>query len=89
MGFVRMEQEREILLDWVARNKPRRRNRTLSVPGIDFHYGAAVVGTGTGVYGAVQPPGTPRRSIPETRQGSGRTRAYTLSPQVRRDRDGV
>lgn len=33
MDIVRMEEEREILLDWVARNKPRRRNRTLSVPG--------------------------------------------------------
>lgn len=86
MDIVRMEEERDILLDWVSANKPRRRHRTLSVPGIDFNYGA-VVGTGTGVYGVGQSPRQMRPSIAEPRQGSGRARSYTLSPRVYRERD--
>ena len=54
MDVIALEQEREILLDWVGKHPPRRRNRTLSVPGIDFSYGADI-GTGTGVYGMPSP----------------------------------
>jgi len=130
MDLVRMEEERELLLDWVARNKPRRRNRTLSVPGkngfgskvittfrctcvlripfsytnhslcvllfilflhllgIDFNYGAAGVGSGTGVYGVGPSPrqALGRRSLIDNRQGSAsRARSFTLSPRVTRD----
>jgi len=88
MDIVRLEQEREILLDWVARNKPRRRNRTLSVPGIDFNYGAAGVGSGTGVYGMGQPPhggGSSARGMPDERGGPRRPRSYTLSPRIDRN----
>lgn len=80
-----MEQEREILLDWVARNKPRRRNRTLSVPGIDFNYGVAGVGSGTGVYGMGHSPRGPlRRGMTDERGNARRARSYTLSPRVGR-----
>ncbi|GKY98530.1 hypothetical protein MPSEU_000810000 [Mayamaea pseudoterrestris] len=34
--------ERELLADFVGKNPPRRRNRTLSVPGIDFSYGTYI-----------------------------------------------
>lgn len=51
MSELQMDIERDLLLDWVARNPPRRRHRTLSVPGIDFSYGEDI-GTGSGVYGA-------------------------------------
>lgn len=39
MDTMSMEQERELLLDWVGKHTPRQRTRTLSVPGIDFSYG--------------------------------------------------
>jgi hypothetical protein len=56
MNVIEMERERDVLLEWVGQHPPRRRHRTLSVPGIDFSYGAAGIGTGnTGVYGM---PGT-------------------------------
>lgn len=52
MNWSEMQQEREVLLDYVVKNPPRRRHRTLSVPGIDFSYGTSL-GTGnSGVYGA-------------------------------------
>jgi len=74
MDVIKMEHEREILLDWVARNKPRRRNRTLSVPGIDFNYGASGIGSGSGVYG-MQEDRSPLRRM-------ARPRSHTLSPRV-------
>ena len=55
MTELQMDAERDLLLEWVARNPPRRRHRTLSVPGIDFSYGEEI-GTGTGVYNAEQGP---------------------------------
>ena len=39
MKWSEMEREREVLLEWVGQNPPRRRSRTLSVPGVSFHYG--------------------------------------------------
>jgi len=51
MSELQMDIERELLLDWVGKHPPRRRHRTLSVPGIDFNYGASI-GTGnSGVFG--------------------------------------
>jgi len=52
MNWSEMTQEREVLLDWVGKNPPRRRKRTLSVPGVDFNYGYGDFGMGNqGVYG--------------------------------------
>ena len=42
-------EERERLLDWVAKNPAKQRHRTLSVPGIDFNYGYGDF-RGNGVY---------------------------------------
>lgn len=36
MSWSEMEMERDLLLDWILKHPPRHRNRTLSVPGIDF-----------------------------------------------------
>lgn len=78
MNVIEMEREREILLDWVGQNAPRRRNRTLSVPGIDFRYGASF-GTGnTGVYGMEQ-----GHHSWSSRIEGRRTRSNTLSPHYR------
>ena len=56
MNWSEMEHERAVLLDWVGKHPPRRRHRTLSVPGIDFSYGADM-GTGnTGLYGEAHHP---------------------------------
>lgn len=53
MKWSEMNHEREVLLDWVGRNPPRRRKRTLSVPGVDFNYGYGDFGFGnSGVYGS-------------------------------------
>jgi hypothetical protein len=53
MNWSEMQQEREVLLEYVGKNPPRRRHRTLSVPGIAFGYGSSI-GTGnSGVYGAL------------------------------------
>lgn len=72
MGWSEMQQEREVLLDWVGKHPPRRRHRTLSVPGVDFSYGAGL-GTGnSGVYGAVG----------WSPQVGGRRRADTDSPRA-------
>ena len=62
MNWSEMQQEREVLLDWVGKHPPRRRHRTLSVPGIDFSYGATAFGTGnSGVYGSASPLPQSRR----------------------------
>ncbi|KAL7579047.1 hypothetical protein ACA910_019086 [Epithemia clementina (nom. ined.)] len=50
MSELEMDFERELLLEWVARNPPRRRHRTLSVPGV-VYYGSDSLGTGnSGVF---------------------------------------
>jgi hypothetical protein len=61
MNWSEMEQERELLLEFVVKHPPRRRHRTLSVPGIDFGYGSSL-GTGnSGIYGDFSPI-PPRRA---------------------------
>jgi hypothetical protein len=78
MNILEMEHERSLLLDWVSTNAPRRRNRTLSVPGIDFTYGAGF-GTGNvGVYDIER-----GLSMGSERGVFGRSRSSTLSPSVR------
>jgi hypothetical protein len=73
MTDLQMDIERELLLEYVARNPPRRRHRTLSVPGIDFTYGDENIGVGnSGVYGMME----------EAR----RARANSSSPYVARGR---
>jgi hypothetical protein len=53
MNVIEMDNEREVLLDWVGKHPPRRRTQTLSVPGIDFNYGFGDFGVdNSGVYGA-------------------------------------
>lgn len=54
MEWSELSKERDVLLDWVGKNPPRRRKRTLSVPGIDFNYGYGDFGLGnSGVYGSL------------------------------------
>ena len=61
MSWIKVEEERNVLLDWVRTHPPRQRSRTLSVPGIDFQYGAPVeFGHGnSGVYGSIHWSGPP------------------------------
>jgi hypothetical protein len=86
MDSIEVDLEREFLLDWVTRNAPRRRNRTLSVPpGIDFNHGASFGSGNAGVYGVMEDRSI-RSSSSRRRQekaASQRQRAFTASPQVR------
>uniref|UniRef100_A0A6U6DSM2 Uncharacterized protein n=1 Tax=Odontella aurita TaxID=265563 RepID=A0A6U6DSM2_9STRA len=53
MSLLELDIERETLLEEVAKNPPRRRKRTLSVPGVDFNYGYGDFGIGNaGVFDA-------------------------------------
>jgi hypothetical protein len=57
MDWSEMEHERKVLLEWVGKHPPRRRHRTLSVPGIDFNYGNDSSSGGYPVvYGGQQQP---------------------------------
>jgi hypothetical protein len=80
MDTIEVDLEREFLLDWVGKNAPRRRHRTLSVPGIDFSYGAGIGYGNSGVYGGME-EGNSRSS---RRRAEGdiprRPRANTVSP---------
>jgi len=71
MNWSEMQEEEEKLLEWVGKHPPRRRHRTLSVPGIDFNYGSSepAFGTGnSGVYGY---------SSPLSSSGPGRRRSMS------------
>jgi hypothetical protein len=85
MDSIEVDLEREFLLDWVTRNAPRRRNRTLSVPpGIDFNHGASFGSGNVGVYGGMEDRSI--RSSSRRRQERfipQRQRAFTASPQTR------
>jgi hypothetical protein len=59
MNWSEIQEEREVLLEWVGNHPPRRRHRTLSVPGIDFNYGASL--TNPGAYGSFSPVATSHR----------------------------
>jgi hypothetical protein len=52
MGWGEMQKERDVLLDWVAKHPPRRRHRTLSIPGLDFSYERGIATSNAGVYGS-------------------------------------
>lgn len=82
MDTLEVDSAREFLLDWVGRNAPRRRHRTLSVPGIDFRYGAPFGLNNTGVYGMEEGHArwAPRRRS-ET-SAPRRARAHTESPNI-------
>lgn len=69
MNWSEMQEERQVLLDWVVKHPPRRRHRTLSVPGVDFNYGGGLGTDNLGVYGSLQ-------------WTSPRRRADTASPRV-------
>lgn len=75
MDAIHLEEEIDILLENVAKTEPRLRNRTLSVPGVDFGPGARF-GTGnTGVYGMEEGV-----SSPWSLHSGRRPRSNTLSP---------
>jgi hypothetical protein len=84
MDSFEVDLEREFLLDWVGRNAPRRRHRTLSVPGIDFRYSAPFGYGNTGVYGGMEDGSTrsPSRRRSD-KKSARRQRAFTVSPYVR------
>jgi len=72
MNWSEMLEEEDVLLDYVGKNPPRRRHRTLSVPGIDFNYGSSqpVFGTNnTGIYGSYSPTYIPPRRRRSLSQG--------------------
>lgn len=76
MDIISMERERDVLLDWVGKHPPRRRHRTLSVPGIDFNYGAGF-GTGNvGVFGMDDSPSGSQSVF------ARRPRSSTMSPRL-------
>jgi len=84
MTDLQMEVERELLLEWVALNPPRRRHRTVSVPGV-AGYGSMASGDdedsqdGGGIFGlGVNSPFNRQR----------RTRANTSSPYVAANKKG-
>lgn len=54
LNWSEMQRERELLLDHVAKNPPRQRRRTLSVPGVDFSYGFNDIHIGTGNQGVYE-----------------------------------
>jgi len=65
MNWSEMNEERELLLDWVAKNPPRRRRHTLSVPGMDFNNYNLDEEFGKGNSGVYDPEGlTTIRNIP-------------------------
>lgn len=72
MEYLDFEKERDALLDWVMKNPPRQRKRTLSVPGItrnigDFGRNNLGIYTGSGsVVGSVPTPGSDRRQRART-----------------------
>ena len=83
MDLLELDEERETLLDWVAKHPPKRRRNTLSVPGIDFSYGYGDFGTNNlGVYDAeagqgARAVGRGRSRTLDTGRGDGR-RSHTL-----------
>lgn len=78
MAWSEMEKERDLLLEWVGRNPPRRRNRTLSVPGIDFSYGTDFGVGNSGIYG--MDPHVDVTQQPNIGVPPARGRAQTNSP---------
>jgi len=82
MSAISLENERDLLLQNMERRGIRRRNRTLSVPGIDFSYGANLGTDNSGVYG-MEPP-SPVTVASSGRGRRSRSRANTLSPQLSR-----
>jgi len=75
MNWSEMLEEEDVLLDYVGKNPPRRRHRTLSVPGIDFNYGSSQPAFGTnntGIYGSYSHTNIPprRRSLSQGENSS-------------------
>ena len=60
MNLIELHNERDALLDWVAKNPPRRRKRTLSVPGITTNIGS-FGNNNSGIYDAIPEPGSANR----------------------------
>lgn len=70
MDLMELNEERDKLLEWAAKNPPRQRNRTLSVPGITSN----IVNFGSnnsGVYGSIPAnESTNRRARAQTSDGN-------------------
>ena len=87
MNLMELAEERDALLEMVAKKPPRMRRQTLSVPGIDFQYGYGDFGIGNvGVYGGSgggRGPGAPPGGDPRNfgAGSSGRQRAETDTGQ--------
>lgn len=73
MTLMELNEERDALLNWVEKNPPRSRNRTLSVPGINGFVGS-FGSNNTGIYsggGSVPFPRTQRRGRAQTSDNHG------------------
>ncbi len=70
MDMMELQDEREKLLQWVEKNPPRQRKRTLSVPGITIP-GQNFGNNNSGVYGAIgRTPASERRRRAQTSDGN-------------------
>jgi hypothetical protein len=79
MDLIELNQERDKLLEWVAKNPPRQRNRTLSVPGITTNI-ANFGANNRGVYGYGSIPDIERG---RNRASNRRARAQTSDDNYR------
>eukprot|EP00554_Chaetoceros_debilis_P011471 CAMPEP_0194106304 /NCGR_PEP_ID=MMETSP0150-20130528/6354_1 /TAXON_ID=122233 /ORGANISM="Chaetoceros debilis, Strain MM31A-1" /LENGTH=1671 /DNA_ID=CAMNT_0038794413 /DNA_START=184 /DNA_END=5196 /DNA_ORIENTATION=+ len=80
MNIMELQNEREKLLEWVEKNPPRQRKRTLSVPGITIP-GSDFGSNNVGVYGAMSrnaPSSEQRRRRAQTSDGNYAFLADTL-----------
>jgi len=68
MNLIELNEERDALLEWVAKNPPRRRKRTLSVPGIttNIHFGTNNRGVYNGNGGVSEVSSAQRRLRAQT-----------------------
>ena len=80
MNQIELQEERDALLEWAAKNPARARKRTLSVPGIDFSYRlGADFGTGnTGVWYDTEANTFRDRAFTEDANNQRRKRGSTM-----------
>merc|ERR1712127_410855 len=84
MNWSEMNEEREVLLDWVAKNPPRQRRHTLSVPGTDFQNYNLDEEFGRGNFGVYDPDAAPRaRASTTDTSGKFRGRGFIKAFQNR------
>lgn len=71
MDLIELNEERDKLLEWVAKNPPRQRKRTLSVPGITTNI-ASFGANNRGVYSGLPPSSSDRRLRAQTSYANDR-----------------